>query len=478
MEDEIARQSRLAEFDLEQGLRTTLAITTDPAARARITAEIRKVNPRATFETDPPAAAPVAAAETDGSSFASLVASEAIRLRVRDEGRALYEQQRELANPAPPFDLATVGEVLARPAADPYRVEDLIPANASTLIVAQKKTGKTTLVGNLCASLLTGTRFLGRFDVTPVDGRIAILNFEVAGAQLARWLYDMGVPADRAILANMRGRRNPLSNPHDRAALAQLLRDAAVEVVIVDPFGRAYGGTSQNDAGEVGAWLVGLDAFRAEAGASDLILTAHAGWNGERTRGSSALDDWADSIITITRDEESGARFLRAEGRDVHIDEDELLFDPLTRCVTLTGAGSRRQAATTRKVTDLLDAIVPILRATPGLSGVKVADALRESGAPFQRGGETKALRHGVDLGTLAVMPGPRGAKLYSLASTYPDIPRPTPAGDVTTYPDPPIGGGVSGVGPAPMCLGCGVEIRPANPGQIYHLTCEPEETP
>lgn len=412
----------------------------------------------------------------DGNGYAKAVAYEAQRLRIRDEGKALYDRQRELANPAEPFDLGTVAEILARPSADAYRVDGLITANGSTLFVSKHKLGKTSLALNLTNSLARGERFLGRFDVTPVTGRIAFLNFEVAGAQLARWASDVGVPGDRLILANMRGRRNPLANPRDRATLAQLLRAADVETLIVDPFGRAYGGTSQNDAGEVGAWLIGLDAFRDEVGASDLILTAHAGWNGERTRGSSALDDWADSIITITGDDDTGRRYLRAEGRDVHLDEDELTFDPFTRRLTLAGVGGRKQAAASRKVSELLDAIVPILRATSDLSGVKIADALRESGAPFQRGDESKALRHGVEIGALKVTAGPRGAKLYALASTYPDLPRPTPAGDVLTYPDPLIGGGVGGVGEPHVCEGCGEPIRPATPGQSWHPLCEPAE--
>ena len=46
-----------------------------------------------------------------------------------------------------------------------------------------------------------------------------------------------------------------------------------------------------------------------------LILTAHAGWNGERTRGASALEDWADVVITLVRDPDNDqVRYLRAEG--------------------------------------------------------------------------------------------------------------------------------------------------------------------
>ena len=59
----------------------------------------------------------------------------------------------------------------------------------------------------------------------------------------------------------------------------------------------------------------------------ELVTTVHAGWDGERTRGSTALEDWPDSIVTVTRDPETGERFLRAEGRDVDLDEDRLDFD-------------------------------------------------------------------------------------------------------------------------------------------------------
>jgi sugar phosphate isomerase/epimerase len=108
---------------------------------------------------------------------------------------------------------------------------------------------------------------------------------------------------DRLFLVDLRGRRNPPRDGEDRERLAQHLRDQGVESLIVDPFGRAFTGSSHNDAGEVGAWLAELDRWaRADVGARDVILSAHAGWNGERTRGASALEDWADTTITLVRD--------------------------------------------------------------------------------------------------------------------------------------------------------------------------------
>lgn len=392
------------------------------------------------------------AGEDVGDLEARLVHDELRKLRVRDVARALYDAEK--TPPAEPFDLDTLTAVLARPAPPRARVEQLVPWEASTLVVAQRKTGKTTLALNLARCLLTGEPFLGTLDVRPVEGRVALFNFEVAGATVARWAHDAGVPGDRFILASMRGRRNPFSNRADRAGLAQALRSRGVETLIVDPFGRAYAGVSQNDAGEVGAWLVDLDRFaRAEVGAKDLILTAHAGWNGERSRGSSALEDWADSIVNLTKDED-GRRFLSAIGRDVDLEEDRLDFDHHTRTLTLSGAGSRRTAAKERHLDDLAVAILATVNVAPGLNGSELARRLKADGVSFQKGDEAKAYAQLVDAGKLRVETGPRGSKCYYL----PDLPRPAPTypdGVRTDLPRPPLigrgrSGGTSDQSPTP----------------------------
>ncbi len=76
------------------------------------------------------------------------------------------------------------------------------------------------------------------------------------------------------------------------------------------------------DASEVGAWLVECRPVPPrEVGALDLIPTAHASWNGERTRPPSALEDRAYVIVTLTRGEgDDATRYLRATGRDVDVD--------------------------------------------------------------------------------------------------------------------------------------------------------------
>ncbi len=403
-------------------------------------------------------------AKQDAATDALALDNELRTLRIRGQARALFAAEQ--AGTVPPFDAGLLVDVLARPAEPAHRVEGLIPSDAGTLIVAQRKTGKTTLLLNLARALIGGADFLGRFPVRTIKGRVAILNYEVSAGQLARWADDAGVPADRCYLVNLRGRRNPLSHGEDRQRLAEQLVAHDVETVVVDPFGRAYGGASQNDSGEVGAWLADLDRWaRAEVGARDVILTAHAGWDGERTRGASALEDWADSIITMVRDKDDDqVRYLRAEGRDVLVEEDRLNFDTDSRTLRLAGAGSRKSAAKTRNVDELVGPVVQTVTAHPGITGYKLGQVLRESGAAFQRGDEIKAVSLAVERGQVIFEVGPRRSKMYRLAPaspsptpTYPDVPRgdrcpPTPTSYIGE-----VGGGVgqadkeAGVGQAPL---------------------------
>lgn len=308
------------------------------------------------------------------------VIADRVRRRLLDD-KAAVEYKRQTEPPSPPFDAGTLADVLARPEEPPMRVDGLIPWSGSALVVAQRKTGKTTLLLNYARALITGEKFLGEFDVIPLppEGRVAFMNYEVSAAQLARWAEEAGIPADRLYLVNLRGRRNPLGHPGDRALLAGALREQNVMSVIVDPFGRAYTGVSQNDNGEVQAFLVGLEEFvRSEVGALDLMLATHAGWDGERTRGASALEDWGDVIITLTRDaDDESRRFMRAMGRDVDVEEDELVMD-LGRTLTRTGNGSRRGQKSGQNAARLAVYVVRAARDIPGCSKARMAAAIRE----------------------------------------------------------------------------------------------------
>ena len=131
----------------------------------------------------------------------------------------------------------------------------------------------------------------------------------------------------------------------------------------------------------MGAFLTDLDRFaRSEVGALDLILTTHAGWNAERTRGSSALEDWADSVVTMTRGsgKDEDTRYLRAIGRDVHLDEDQVHFDPATRLLSLTGTGSRKDTRKKAKADSLLTPVQLYVAEHAGLSTTDLIAGIRQ----------------------------------------------------------------------------------------------------
>lgn len=378
-----------------------------------------------------------------------------IREKVQEARRASKEAQVE------PFDAGLLCDILARPADPPMRVDGLIPSAASVLLSAQRKTGKTTWLLNYARALIEGSPLLGRFDTRPIAGNVALLNYEVSGATVGRWADEHNIDGRRLLLVNLRGRRNPLNVPEDRSRLAGLLRLHDVEAVIVDPFGRAYNGKSQNDPGEVTNWLVDLDRFvRGEVGATDLVLSAHAGWNGERTRGASSLEDWADVIITMTRDaDDETQRFIRAIGRDVEVDEDRLDYHAPTRTLTLAGVGSRKKAGADRKVDDLAVFTLRAARQQPGASVAALEGLIRamDDAPPFRNGEVSRAAKWAESQGLMRIVPGGPGRRSehYAVDNPTPPNPSPTSPRDLP-QPLPPllyrggVGGGGSGALPLP----------------------------
>lgn len=327
------------------------------------------------------------------------VVADRVRRKMLDD-EAKLEHRRLTEPPAPPFDAGTLAEILARPDEPPMRVQGLIPWEASTLIVAARKTGKTTTMLNYARCLLTGEDFLDEFPTIPLEEtqRVGFLNYEVSPKQVGRWAAELGIDPDRLYIVNLRGRRNPLSRDDDRTELAEHLRAMQVGALMVDPFGRAFTGESQNDNAEVQRFLVDLDTFaRNDVGAKDLVLAAHAGWDGERSRGASALEDWPDTIINLSGDGEGEdrRRFMRAMGRDVEVDEDELVMDPLTRVLSRAGNGGRKsKGPSLAKVASLTAGAVRAITASPGCSRADVARALADMPElpPIPKGGRGKEL--------------------------------------------------------------------------------------
>ena len=344
------------------------------------------------------------------------VREEVRKLRIRDRGRQIYNAEKHAALWTPPEDFGNLANELTLPDDEPpWRVRNLLGVGHNAILVAGRKVGKTTTVNSLIRSLVDDELFLGRFEVEPFRGDVAVFNYEVTAKQYREWLRDAGIRnADRVHALHLRGQSLPLASEHVQAWLVDWLRERDVKVWIVDPYSRAYIGSvdNGNDEAKVSVFLDTLDQIKARAGVSELVMPVHTPKArveaGEETAiGSQRLEAWADGLWYQMRDRdpEVDARYFRAEVRGAEVSEEQLQYDPATRRVTI-GGWNRSRAAFERKN----EAVVRYVTENPG-QGVNEIHQGMSKAKDFV----SKALKAAVERGDLDVFDGPNRSKIYYL---------------------------------------------------------------
>lgn len=285
----------------------------------------------------------------------------------REEAARLLAEARAADAIALPAPGQTLMDDLAEPPSGPkYAVAELHPHGGNSLLVAEKKAGKTTLALNLTRALADGLPFLERFAVEPMDGRVAFLNYEISADLFREWATDLEIqhPERVARPLHIRGRTLPFWESAQLDRIADWLRGEEVEWLIVDPAARAWSGLvdNENDNAKVARFTEALDALKEAAEVPNLLLTTHTGRakreeGEEAARGATRLEDWADSLWYLTRDRD-GARALRATGRDVEVEALDLQFHP-DRRLTATGL-TRSQRRTEEGIDHAVDALALI----------------------------------------------------------------------------------------------------------------------
>jgi hypothetical protein len=361
----------------------------------------------------------VNASRADESRDAALkiqIAAEMDWERVRREARRRLDAEER--GPVTLPESVTLRERLARPRQAPsYRLERWKPRHSRVMLAAQFKTGKTTLVGNYLRCVVDGDDWLGRYPVTPIDGRVALLDFEMSQGQLDDWLGAQHIRAsDRIVVTSMRGQAAAF-NPLDRtnaAEWAARFREQGVEDLVLDCLRPVLDALGLDEHRDAGRFLVPFDALLKAAQIDDALIVQHMGHIGERSRGDSRLRDWPDVEWRLVRQDENpaSARYLSAYGRDVDVPESQLAYDPALRRLTLVG-GSRQDAKTGR----VLDAVIEALQATSErLTGRGIKDAMRHT--EHGKDAIDAALREGVRQRRLSVEEGPRRSHLYQVSGS------------------------------------------------------------
>lgn len=311
-------------------------------------------------------------------SLLLVVEQQVTREQVYGLAREIVGERKAAREQVPLVSLPSVRDDLALPV-EPiaFKVDEVLPVGANVLLTSAFKAGKTTMVNHLARCLLTGAAFLGRFAVR--DGlRVALWNYEVSPGMYRRWLADAlaGVAdeaLERLVLLNLRGIAGPsLITPSGQQQAVDWLRANRIDLWIVDPFARAFGGESENDNALVGRWLESLDVIKERSGVRELLLVTHTGRGDsaqERARGATRLDDWCDVRWLILRGEDD-QRFFKASGRDVEVGEGALDYDAASRSLRLS-TGTRAS----RPDGEIQAAVLAIVRADNGVN----LSTLRES---------------------------------------------------------------------------------------------------
>jgi len=335
---------------------------------------------------DPDGLDPLSPEEIKAQLWAEKLKRKVDDLRLLDEAKEHYSGLKHARTWTPPVDYGTLTDELQLPDDEErWRFKGMLGVGHNALIVAGRKAGKTTMVGNVIRSYADGVPFLGRFDVEPPHGGehagIAVFNYEVDERQYRRWLRDVDIiNTDRVHVLHLRGRTLPLKNDRVRAWVTRWLADRHIGMWVVDPYSRAYVGSvdNGNDEAQVGAFLDTLDVIKQDAGVSELVMPVHTpkarAEAGEETAiGSQRLEGWPDAMWYLTKELDTGSRFLRAEGRDVLLPEEQLTYHEGDRELILNGGGNRaeaRRGADVRAVTDHI-------AAHPGCTANDIRGALK-----------------------------------------------------------------------------------------------------
>ncbi len=377
-----------------------------------------------------PASSPVAAADTPRSSAnaappveqptSTPPVDEKLVQRYLVTGRARREAERRLdAEERPPVmapRVLTLRERLTQPQPPTrYRAKGWAIVNGRTLLTAQAKAGKTTLVVNLARSLVTGEPFLGVAEVTPLDGPLLVIDAEMSPTQLDQWYREHGMEhEDRVLILSLRGKLGAFNilDPTVRAQWAVRFRALDVRYVVLDclrPFFDALGLDELHDAGK---FLVPFDALLAEADIPEALLVHHMGHGGERARGDSRFLDWPDTIWRLVRQsaDPTSGRYLAAFGRDVDVPEGKLAYNPVWRQLTLNG-GSRHDADVEQALADALDTLAK--GEQPSFN--KLVDAVKVESRE-SRDNIRGAIKLGIKKGRILIVEGPRKALIHRLA--------------------------------------------------------------
>lgn len=281
-----------------------------------------------------------------------LIAAELETIKAREQAKKLYAQEQTKTGYAA-LEIKDLAQLyLEDDAPLEWRIQGLMQIGHNVTVAARYKVGKTTLITNLLRSLVDGQPFLDEFPVKQLERPVVVFNHELSDRQFTAWLRKARITnAGLVIPVNLRGKGLYLQDEAAQEWAIEILRKYDAEMWIVDPLQAALRG-SVNDDTVASEWISAADRVKDAAGVSELMLVTHTGHlskadeygqsSNERSAGSARWSGWPDALWSYTKDDE-GIRYIRAEGRDIDVDERALSYNEEFARLSSKGDGTSRR---------------------------------------------------------------------------------------------------------------------------------------
>jgi len=184
----------------------------------------------------------------------------------------------------------------------PEQVAGMLTAESIAALVGKSGAGKTFVALSLALSIASGRAFFGR----PVQ-QSAVLYIAAEGQQtlinrIDAALSAWGIEADPPIYVMRHVFDLMTAEDVERVCAAIESQGVRPGLVVLDPLASFVAGSTDRMADIAAMNRTGLIAMRDRLRAT-ILLVVHAGWEGERERGSSHLRDIMDTTILVTAKE-------------------------------------------------------------------------------------------------------------------------------------------------------------------------------
>lgn len=225
----------------------------------------------------------------------------------------------------------TFGQYARETEPSEWLIPGLWPSDTIPMLAGNHKAGKTTLVTDLVASLVTPERpFLDRFGpVVPEDREVYLINAETPSASMRDALIEAGVGEDAHLVVDdleMRGGPHlfDLTIPELYDRWAELLvycetcddseADGAPDVIVVDGLTAILGGETDRYA----KWYAAFRRLMFEIGVRNALVTGHSTMDGKHSMGGVEMLGGPDGLWTYWTsdpDNPTSRRFFKVQPR-------------------------------------------------------------------------------------------------------------------------------------------------------------------